>query len=605
MEPESLAALERAAGLLATGRLAEAETICRRLTRRHPGEPDVLHLLALVRKQRGDFAGSEELFRDCLRRDPRRADVHANLANLLAKLERRDEAERAYRAALDVDRTFRPALLGLGRLSNRAGKHGTAREAANALIAANARDAEAWAILAAARNAAGLPDAAEAAWRQALEIDPDYGAAHFNLGVFLADAGRNEEALCELDRAAACGVNPAALGLTRAAALMGLNRLEEAEGVVLDAIRRDPADAGSHRLLGRLRYMRGKDDYADELARAAAARPHDTALLRAHARLLRGAGRLSAAATELRNAIGRGRDEPELLAELAAVHLEAGQPHDALRRVEAALAGKPGDPALDELLADVLLVLGRADDAMPLIRTLRARNPLNQWYVAMEATAARVRGDPLYGRYCDYRNLVRCFELAPPDGWSSIDDFHAELIPVLEHRHRFHAAPIDQSLRHGTQTPRNLLGDPDPRLRAFIDALEQPIAEYREAIGYAPGHPFRSRNEGAAALVGCWSVRLYRHGYHVNHVHSEGWISSAYFVDVPAEAEDEQAKAGWLKFGEPRFAVPGASPEMLVKPSPGTLVLFPSYLWHGTTPIRSDARRLTIAFDAVPRPGGS
>ena len=34
------------------------------------------------------------------------------------------------------------------------------------------------------------------------------------------------------------------------------------------------------------------------------------------------------------------------------------------------------------------------------------------------------------------------------------------------------------------------------------------------------------------------------------------------------------------------------------------MVLFPSYLWHGTTPVRSDGRRLTIAFDAVPRSAG-
>jgi hypothetical protein len=29
-------------------------------------------------------------------------------------------------------------------------------------------------------------------------------------------------------------------------------------------------------------------------------------------------------------------------------------------------------------------------------------------------------------------------------------------------------------------------------------------------------------------------------------------------------------------------------------------VLFPSYLWHGTNPIRGEEPRLTIAFDCVP-----
>jgi hypothetical protein len=30
------------------------------------------------------------------------------------------------------------------------------------------------------------------------------------------------------------------------------------------------------------------------------------------------------------------------------------------------------------------------------------------------------------------------------------------------------------------------------------------------------------------------------------------------------------------------------------------LVLFPSYLWHGTVPFSSNQARLTVAFDAVP-----
>lgn len=40
--------------------------------------------------------------------------------------------------------------------------------------------------------------------------------------------------------------------------------------------------------------------------------------------------------------------------------------------------------------------------------------------------------------------------------------------------------------------------------------------------------------------------------------------------------------------------------EHFVRPEPGLLVLFPSYLWHGTEPFTSDQARLTIAFDALP-----
>jgi hypothetical protein len=91
-----------------------------------------------------------------------------------------------------------------------------------------------------------------------------------------------------------------------------------------------------------------------------------------------------------------------------------------------------------------------------------------------------------------------------------------------------------------------------------------------------------------------------RGGFHLNHVHPLGWLSSAYYVSVPAEVEDASARSGWIKFGEPRFPMPGATAGLFVQPKPGRLVLFPSYMWHGTNAIQGDEPRTSIAFDAVP-----
>ena len=82
-------------------------------------------------------------------------------------------------------------------------------------------------------------------------------------------------------------------------------------------------------------------------------------------------------------------------------------------------------------------------------------------------------------------------------------------------------------------------------------------------------------------------------------MHPRGWLSSAFYVDVPpALAEGRQ---GWLKFGEPGPPTgPRLGPEHWVQPQPGLLALFPSYMWHGTAPFGGEAPRLTIAFDIVP-----
>jgi len=72
-------------------------------------------------------------------------------------------------------------------------------------------------------------------------------------------------------------------------------------------------------------------------------------------------------------------------------------------------------------------------------------------------------------------------------------------------------------------------------------------------------------------------------------------------VTVPDAALDPSARQGWIKFGEPSFetAMQGTI-RRAVQPVPGRLVLFPSYMWHGTIPFHSAAARTTIAFDAVP-----
>lgn len=58
---------------------------------------------------------------------------------------------------------------------------------------------------------------------------------------------------------------------------------------------------------------------------------------------------------------------------------------------------------------------------------------------------------------------------------------------------------------------------------------------------------------------------------------------------------------GWIKFGEPGFhAREPLSAEYWVKPRAGQLVMFPSYLWHGTEPLVTASERITIGYDILP-----
>jgi hypothetical protein len=62
-----------------------------------------------------------------------------------------------------------------------------------------------------------------------------------------------------------------------------------------------------------------------------------------------------------------------------------------------------------------------------------------------------------------------------------------------------------------------------------------------------------------------------------------------------------ESDAGALTFGVPDVTL-GLSlmPRRIVRPKVGQLVLFPSFMWHGTIPFQSQAHRMTVAFDVLP-----
>jgi hypothetical protein len=65
-----------------------------------------------------------------------------------------------------------------------------------------------------------------------------------------------------------------------------------------------------------------------------------------------------------------------------------------------------------------------------------------------------------------------------------------------------------------------------------------------------------------------------------------------------AKGTDE---AGFIQFGAPEEKLGlNLAPVRTIRPVVGSLVLFPSYLWHGTIPFTSDQSRISVAFDIIP-----
>jgi uncharacterized protein (TIGR02466 family) len=263
------------------------------------------------------------------------------------------------------------------------------------------------------------------------------------------------------------------------------------------------------------------------------------------------------------------------------------------------------DAALMSVAARANLMRGEADHAWAFISHGRQLAPLNQYWIAMEASYMRQKGDEKYSRRYDYDKFVRVYDLDPPAEYGSQEAFIEALTTSLLAQHDSQHHPIGQSLRGGSQTSQNLIFVADHVIQDFFQALNTPLQDYMQHIGTAGDHILTVRNTGKHRFSGGWSVKLAGEGFHVNHIHPKGWISSSFYVALPASMGGEAKKQGWIKFGEPSFDAPDAKgkrqgPEHWVEPKAGRLVLFPSYMWHGTVPFTGNEMRLTLPFDAVP-----
>jgi hypothetical protein len=222
---------------------------------------------------------------------------------------------------------------------------------------------------------------------------------------------------------------------------------------------------------------------------------------------------------------------------------------------------------------------------------------------ALKGLCWRFTGDDRDTWLNDYDRFVQAKVLDTPEGYDNFEHFMHDLRKALIAMHETVETPLDQSVRNGTQTPGRLLFQPVKEIMDYRVVLEKRIREYLGGLPDDPDHPFLCRKTSNFRFSGSWSVRLRSEGFHVNHVHPDGWFSGPTYMEVPESVRpDDPEKAGWVKFGETGMNL-GPEREIIVKavcPQDGLCAFFPSYVWHGTNPFHSDEHRMTTPCDVVP-----
>ncbi|MBW8709417.1 MAG: tetratricopeptide repeat protein [Alphaproteobacteria bacterium] len=566
-----------------------------------PAGPDLLNIAGTLRMNQGRLGEAAGLFHQAAMAAPHEAVFAFNLGLTQSRLGRLQEAETALRAALKHKPGFVPALFELGALLHRAGRLDEAEKNIRQVLRHEPGQAHAALALAAILTDAGRPAEAEIAARKGLAAaaEPRLKA---QLSLQLAQALRRQrkdsEALAALENAEALDAGLPGLARHRAETLQNLQRFDEAAAIFEQEIAHNPADPGLHLDYNALLYQLGRSaDFLKSYDRG----PQSRDLLLGKASFLTRAKR-HAEAYSLYAAL-QARDAGDRLAAIGiAQSLTAmGRHAEAVALYESLVARHRDDASLFGIAAEPALLSGDPQKAAWLCEQGLASAPYDASCLAMLSTASRMLEDGRDETLNGYDRLVRIFDLEPPEGFSSMESFNAELNASLDRLHPETREFIEQSLRGGTQTPRHLFPAGLPLVDLLKSRIDQAVARYIAELDEDEAHPLLSRRRKDFRYSGSWSSRLRDSGFHVNHIHPDGWISSCYYVSVPQAVTDETAQQGWIKFGEPPFEAALKQPvRRTIQPVAGRLVLFPSYLWHGTVPFHDKAARTTIAFDVVP-----
>jgi tetratricopeptide (TPR) repeat protein len=593
-------ALQRAQAALQIGRTADAWALIAPLRKAIDHHGQALRLYALIAQGSGEVDAATGALRRIITIEREPPEIVGALADMLGNAGKHDEALPLWTRLTQLQPGVADAHLNRAICAADAGKHELAIEAAQTGLARFPGHPRLLATKAMALKNAGQIEEAVVEFERAVAADPNRALTRHNQAVALRAICRFDDACEAFEASERLGMKGAQFHANWAAAALEAERIDQAIEQYQRALADDPAHPESMIGLTRLQveYRGGEEAFA-HFERNATTRNMPSDWLE-YANILMTHRHHAKAAEIAGNAIERFGEEPDLVSVQAYASGLDGDAGDALRRLETFFRGRDSAPLGS--MAMLSLRSGDPHKAAALGERLTELHPVDQGAWMLLSLAWRLTGDPREQWLCDYDRLVMVTEATPPDGSATSADYAREVAAILDPLHQTSAEPGDQSLRGGTQTSGSLLDRLDPGTRRFRAAIIGAAEEAIASLPDDPTHPFLRRRREKLNVVGSWSVRLAGgSGHHVSHFHNAGWMSSAYYARLPTVTPEAwSAHEGWIQFGAaPDLLNLELPPRRIVEPKVGRLVLFPSYMLHGTLPFGA-GDRLTAAFDFQP-----
>ncbi len=403
--------------------------------------------------------------------------------------------------------------------------------------------------------------------KRASEKYPDDPQGSYNLGVLQQALGNTLEALNAFRLAGKAGPDFAPAQYNLAVTLFETGANDEALDYFDRTIEIDPNHADAY--AGKAFVLRGQGKIDDAIATYKVA----VGLTPGNAKTWSGLGISLQMAEEMelaleahRNAISADRDYPDATGNLSDALVQMKKPAEAIA-------------ACDEFLA---------------------RHPVDAGVLAVKSIALNEAGDAKnYQALIDLDRLVQPIKQSAPLGFTDMETFNKALGTHVLNHPTLITSPSSHATRKGKHTGHINEGVKGP-VAEFEHLIASAIDSYLDDIQDLKHHPICvHRPENYELAV--WAVVLEGEGYQVPHIHPAAWLSGVYYVQVP-DIANAGGHDGWIEFGQPgpeyHFS---AKPTLrLVKPEPGLMVMFPSYLFHRTVPFESEETRISIAFDVMP-----
>ncbi len=595
--------------MLRTGDQVTARSLANQLARDAYDVADAQQLLGVCCAEGADAIAAIAAFERALVLVPEQPLILFNYAAALRKLGREPAALDCLQRAVIGAPNHVQAWLELGLSALRLDRADLALTALARALELQPDSAVAWHAYGNAQRSHNQLVKAEAAFRRALELAPQTASTWINLGSVLRLRGRPDQAIACFERAKRLGHDDAALGDALAGAWLDVGDARQSLDRAREVVRAFPAFVPAQVTLANLLWEYGGALAPDEDGLAAfraavTAQPANAELRFALAQFQLAAKKADAALAHIRilrrdaDDVRYARVEASALQALGEVDA-AGKLYAVLHRQLAHLDPEFLNDYVRHLLSteQIEAAAARAIEATQL-------DPHNQTAWAYLSTAWRLLDDPREAWLCDYAELIALLDVPPPAGFADSASFVAALQQTVEPLHLATREPVQQSLRGGSQTPGRLFGRDTPVLAAAQQALMQTVNQWLRTLKVDPEHPFRRHIGADAAICGSWSVKLWSAGKHVNHIHPQGWMSSAFYLALPPSVTDPthaDSQAGYIQFGQPPVELGlDLPPRRVIRPEIGKLALFPSYMWHGTVPFADPQPRISIAFDMTP-----